>query len=326
MGEDSPVVYPQQLVQQLTFDELHTVRMIANTGSFSEASRLLYVTQPAISRRIRQVERMLGGRIFDRRSGIGVTVTPLGERLVDFCEESLRCLDQFTAELATMRSPTQQSELGIVAPSDTMEYILTPALVELGHRSEYTFRLYQAADREQVVRMVSSGKADLAFDRLPTSSSLEAIARVNEDLHLVAPPGHELLDFPVPRRAEKLHLYPFVAYAPGMRSGDLVQRWLAKVGGMILPRAEPRNPAVMKKLVLELEAISVLPASVVAEELEAGSLVIVEMGDMPLTRSTTIAVRRTERRAEVTKFVDEFVSLCGRTDAASLSCLDVLRV
>ena len=326
MSGKNSIVYSQQLIQELTFDELYTVRTIASTGSFSETSRLLYVTQPAISRRIRHMERILGDRIFDRRSGLGVTVTPLGEQLLKFCDDALRRLDEFTAELAATRSPNRESELAIVAPSDMIEYVLAPAVAELSKQSACTLRLYQSADRDQVVRMMASGKADLAFDRLPVSSSLEAVARISEGLHLVARPDHQLLDFPLADRVEQLGRYPFIAYAPGMRSGDLIHRWLAKIGALVQPADEFRNPSVMKKFVVDLGGISVLPASVVADELASGALVTVDIEGMPLTRSTIIATRQDEHRPELTAFLDDFVDLCGHAAAPSLSCLEVFRV
>lgn len=54
---------------------------IVDTGSFSRAAEMLHVAQPAISHHIKRLEDYLGGPVFVR-TGRGVTLTPLGERIV----------------------------------------------------------------------------------------------------------------------------------------------------------------------------------------------------------------------------------------------------
>ena len=55
---------------------------IADAGSFSRAADALYLTQPAISKRIAALEAELGTRLFDR-IGRGVQLSPAGTALLD---------------------------------------------------------------------------------------------------------------------------------------------------------------------------------------------------------------------------------------------------
>lgn len=303
---------PHQLMQSLTFDQLYTVRTIVSTSSFREASKILCLTQPAISQRVRHIERVLGAAIFDRHSGIGVTLTPAGEALLEFCERSIRSLDDFSAELLAVRSPADCSDFSVMAPSDVIQYMLVPMLPQLSARHpELTVRIVQSVDRDEVTRMMTNGKADLAFDRSPSHSSLLTVARMNEQLHLVVPAGHELLDRPVRDRPAAMGRYPFVTYSPGMRSRDLVQRWAAKSGAVLAPQIETRAVAVMKDAVLGHGAIAVLPAVAVADEVTVGTLVLAEIADMPLTRTTAVIVRRgDERLARIRMFIEDLIATC----------------
>jgi len=305
---------PQQLLHNLTFDQLHTVRTIVSTGSFHEAGKILCLTQPAISQRVRHIERMIGAPVFDRHSGVGVTLTAVGEALLEFCELSIRSLDAFSAELESVRSPSGSAELRIMAPSDIMQYLLVPLLPRFQSRHpQLTVRVRQSVDRGDVVRTLTSGKADLAFDRSPTHPSLLPVARMNEQLQLVVPAGHDLLSMPLRDRPAAIGKYPFAAYAPGMRTRDLIQRWAAKTGAVITSQIESRSVAVMKDAVLQHGAISILPVMSVFRDVRAGALALAEISDMPLTRATAIAARQGEERSpRIRLFIEELIAFSAQ--------------
>jgi DNA-binding transcriptional LysR family regulator len=279
----------------LTFDQLYTVRTIAGTGSFHEASRILCLTQPAISQRVRHIERMLGAPVFDRHSGVGVSLTAVGE-------------------LEAVRAPADEAALRVMAPSDIIQYLLVPMLPRFHERQPHlAMRVRQSQDRSEIVRMLSGGLTDLAFDRSPTHSSLQTVARMNEQLCLVAPPSHPILELPVRDRPAAIGRYPFATYSPGMRSRDLVQRWAAKAGAVIAPQIESRSIAVMKDAIAQEDAIGILPAISVSVELRNGSLETVGISDMPLVRATAIAARPGEERSpRVRAFVEELIGFCGQ--------------
>ncbi|MBY8858033.1 LysR family transcriptional regulator [Nocardia sp. CA2R105] len=299
-----------RLLHGLTFDQLHAIRTIAATGSFREASKILCLTQPAISQRVRQIERMLGAPIFERHSGVGVTLTAAGETILQFCERSMLSLDELAADLESALAPPNDSELRIMAPSDLIEYVLLPMLAPFHSRQPHVeVRVRQSVDRAEIVNMLSSGKVDLAFDRSPTHPSLTTLARMNEHLYLVAPSDHELLKLSPKDRPAAIADHPFVTYAPGMRTWNLTQRWAAKVGATIVPTIETRNVALMKHAIKQYGTLSILPGVAVSQEIQDGSMVAVEIADMPLTRTTAIAAHPGEDQAPaIHSFVEELVA------------------
>ena len=58
----------------LKLEQLSEIIQIANMGSFSEAARVLYISQPNLSRSVKQLEEELGFEIFVRKSD-GVVLT-----------------------------------------------------------------------------------------------------------------------------------------------------------------------------------------------------------------------------------------------------------
>ena len=75
----------------MTFDELESFVAIATGGGFTHASRKLHRSQPAISRRIRQLEQSLDARVFER-AGRGVRLTAAGQALLPHAEAALAAL------------------------------------------------------------------------------------------------------------------------------------------------------------------------------------------------------------------------------------------
>lgn len=65
---------------------------VAETGSINKASEKLYVSQPNLSRAIKELEASLGVTIFDR-SAKGMVLTPDGEVFVRYARSILRQVD-----------------------------------------------------------------------------------------------------------------------------------------------------------------------------------------------------------------------------------------
>ena len=71
-----------------TLDQLRILKAIAAQGSFKKAADLLYVTQPAVSLQIQNLEKQLEITIFDR-GGRKALLTEAGRLLLEYCERIL---------------------------------------------------------------------------------------------------------------------------------------------------------------------------------------------------------------------------------------------
>jgi DNA-binding transcriptional LysR family regulator len=82
-----------------TLDQLRILRAIASEGSFKKAADSLYVTQPAVSLQIQNLEKQLDVSLFDR-GGRKAQLTEAGhlllsycDRILSQCQEACRALD-----------------------------------------------------------------------------------------------------------------------------------------------------------------------------------------------------------------------------------------
>ena len=86
-----PDTEDQASAPNVTVKEMKAVLAVARVGKFSEAAKVLGVSQPGLSRQVQRVEKVYGLSFFDRR-GTGVEVTPGGSLALEAFDYSLNAL------------------------------------------------------------------------------------------------------------------------------------------------------------------------------------------------------------------------------------------
>ena len=103
----------------------------AQTGSITRAAEELYVSQPALSQTIRQLEAALHCALF-RRTPKGVVLTAEGRALLPFAQEGIARLKQGERRVRALTS-LEDGEITVGASDMTLEFFLLPRLEEF-HR------------------------------------------------------------------------------------------------------------------------------------------------------------------------------------------------
>ncbi|WP_093628954.1 LysR family transcriptional regulator [Streptomyces sp. 3213.3] len=198
---------------------------VAEELHFTRAAEKLYVSQPALSKQIRALERQLGAELF-RRDRQTVTLTPAGTALLPYAERMLALWAEGASALAEV-SAAERSTLVVGMSTSPGRGGLLPAI-----RSRFT-----AARPEAVVRLrqvswddptagLADGGADVAFVWLPLPEAERYDwTVVAEEPRLVAlPDAHPLAARPEVDFADLLD-EPFLALPPD--AGPLRDHWLA---------------------------------------------------------------------------------------------------
>jgi LysR family hydrogen peroxide-inducible transcriptional activator len=171
--------------------QLECAVAVAEQRNFRRAAATCSISQPALSLQIRQLETMLGTRLFerDRRR---VLVTPEGEALVPRAREALAALDHFVEAAGVLRDPLVGTlRLGVIPT--VAPYVLPGAIAAL-RKSFPKLRLLLREDQtSRLVERVQNGQLDLALLALEAElGSLATLALYADPFVLVAPAGHAL--------------------------------------------------------------------------------------------------------------------------------------
>jgi DNA-binding transcriptional LysR family regulator len=278
---------------------------IAQEASFTSAARRVHVTQQALSAQIRQLEDVVGVRLFDRNSE-GVSLTPAGEVFFESATATLATLDHGIAAARNSANRVRgQLSVGlhVAAGSDT-----PTALLANFHQAypdiEVKVKTY---DLRSPASGLLDGSSDVAFVRPPVDAPglrLETVAE--EPSVFVLQAGHPLARRPAPSLADVAGL-PWVAAEPsidGCRPTSWRDAWLfdPRPGGdQLVVGATASTIDECREHVVAGRGITVVPACAETHYARPGLAFVPAEGLPPA--ATAVAWRADDTRTEVERFV-----------------------
>lgn len=177
-----------------TLDQLRILKAIAEQGSFKKAADVLFVTQPAVSLQIQNLEKQLEITIFDR-GGRKALLTEAGKILLDYCQRILNQCDEACKAVEDLNS--LQGGTLVIGASQTTGTYLMPRMIGL-FRQKYpdvSVQL-QVHSTRRTGWSVANGQIDLGIigGQLPSEleSLLNIIPYATDELALVLPSQHKL--------------------------------------------------------------------------------------------------------------------------------------
>src|SRR3954465_5183694 len=173
--------------------ELRAFCAAADLGSLGRAARLLSVSQPALSKRLRTLEALAGARLLER-SPRGVTLTPAGTRLY---VEARKLLAQAEAVEDVMSGlGREQQPVRLPASPTIAEYVLPGPLVEFEQKGERHLSVELVIANSLVVReLVREGRAEFGIAAVDAryeaaAAGLRELPFCDDAVVVAVPEGH----------------------------------------------------------------------------------------------------------------------------------------
>lgn len=140
-------------------------QIVCKSKSFSKAAQALYMTQPAISQAIAQLEKELGAHLF-YRTPKGVTLTTEGQLLYDYVKSAIGILEAGEGKILEFQNlTTGQLRIGV---GDTISrYYLLPALEAFSKKYPGIKLKILNGTTSEIVSYIKAGEADLGICNLP---------------------------------------------------------------------------------------------------------------------------------------------------------------
>jgi DNA-binding transcriptional LysR family regulator len=194
---------------------------VAESGSFSRAAERIFLTQPAISKRIAALEQSLGTRLFDR-IGRQVQLTEAGRALLARAHQLLKDLDDIKRSISNLAG-TISGELRF-ATSHHIGLHRLPTALKRFHETYPQVRLdLRFMDSERACAAVAQGELELAIVTLPPKAMHPlTVTKVWDDpLDVVVAPNHPLATS-APLPATMLLEYPAILPGPGTYTREII--------------------------------------------------------------------------------------------------------
>ncbi|WP_339719666.1 LysR family transcriptional regulator [uncultured Paraglaciecola sp.] len=267
---------------------LVTFMEVAQTRHFGKAAENLYLTQSAVSARIKQLEEYFNAALFVRNRN-SLQLTAAGEKLLPFASSLADTLEQARA---TMNEESIQY-LSIASTSNAWDMYLKHKLDEVkGHLDHVSIRA-EICSHEQLSRMVHEHSIDLALTTLPfKSDDVEILELSDSMLSLYCSVGiieealehfNISIDWGQKTNEALEKIYPEIKKA-SMRTGSLQ---------VALNYLSTHNSAI------------ILPAQIAKELVNAGKLHEVDSLS-PLTVKCYLIYLKQSKDARLKKFIEVF--------------------
>ncbi len=175
--------------------DIHDIRAflkVNETGSFSRAAEALYITQPAVSKRIAALEHSLGVALFDR-IGKSVQLTDAGQALLPNYLRILEEIDESQRVISNLRNTTS-GQLKLATSHHIGLHRLPPVLKNFSRKYPEVVLDLKFMDSEQAMQRVLQGEMELGIITLPSEPDprLRLHPVWHDPMHIVVAADHPL--------------------------------------------------------------------------------------------------------------------------------------
>ncbi|WP_305984461.1 LysR substrate-binding domain-containing protein [Roseibium sp. MMSF_3544] len=270
------------LTSKIRLRQLRCFVVVARKKSFVQAAEELGLTQPAVSRSVRELEQVIGHNLFDR-SQRGAQLTSRGRALMEAAELGLLQISQGIQEATTEVDLTETIRVGAL-PNVCSQFL--PGVI----------RDFKAAFPDVTVSVIPgpnadllsdlrSGKVDIVIGRLSTGDAMRGLvfeALFDEPLVFVVGQSHVLASGNA--TLEDVLEYPLMLPPPGTIIRQEVDRFLASQGVVKLRNVIETTSSEFQRAYLQCtDCVAAVPRGVVQQDLERGALIQLPFGEQELT-------------------------------------------
>ena len=255
---------------------------VAQAGGISRGAERLHVSQPAVSKQIKELEDALGIRLLER--------LPRGSRLTD----GGKLLAQYVQRMAVVEEETaraieefrglKRGRLAVGASTTIGAYLLPQVFGEF-HRQHPDIELQlEIANTETIQNQLMEGTIEVGLtEGLMEAEHLDSEVFHEDELVAIAPRGHPLLK---QKRvtARELCREPFILREAGSGTRAVVERALGKRGLTVKPVLSLASPEAIKRAVIAGVGVAIVSRLAISCELQIGSLAVIPVKDLVIRR------------------------------------------
>ncbi len=273
----------------MNLQQLVTFSTVVSEGSMTAAAEKLYLTQPAVSQQIRNLEEELGVNLLDRGAR-HARPTVQGQLLYDYARRIILLTTQAQAAIQTMAEGVH-GHLRIGTLNSLGLQLVSPAVATLlKHHNRVSIELvYQEAG--EILKGLEEGKLDIAIlPEIPLAQaqqlglSMRPLHR--DEMWLVASGKDPAL--PEEVTVEELDQRPYVKLSEKYEGFDqALKAGILRTGVKLNVVFESNNVGTLKRIIESGLGWGFLPAHAVKKQVRMGRLTQVEVSDLKHTTNVT---------------------------------------
>jgi DNA-binding transcriptional LysR family regulator len=269
----------------LNLHHLRVFARVAQEGGFTRAARSLHLSQPAVSRAVRELELQTATPLLER-AGRSTRLTAAGDALFARARELFAVEQAAEEELRALRG-LEGGMLRVGASTTIATYLLPPYLARFRDAHPGVALRVSSANTRTIARALLERRLDVALVEGPVSHPRIDVAPWREDeLVIIAPPAHRLAR----RRSVPLNAVagePFIVREPGSGTRKVAERALAAQRVAIDVALQLGSTEAIKQAVAAGLGLAFVSRFAVTDQVELGRLAAISVREAALGRTLT---------------------------------------
>lgn len=292
------------MLRNATLRQLKIFETVARRLSFSRAAEELYLTQPAVSTQVKQLEEHAGLPLFEQL-GKKIYLTPAGNEMLHYSRailEQFREADDAMARLKGIAGGTLN-----VAVISAGDYFFPRLLAAFTQRNTDVRLNLAVHNREELLRQLSDNLTDLAvMVRPPRDMDTVNVSFAPHPYVIVAPPDHPLVgrrNMPLEALADE----PFIVRERGSDTWNSMEEGFAGRLSNLNVAMEITSTETIKQAVIAGMGLSFLSAHTISMELQMGKLAVLDIEGFPVMLNWFVVHRNNKRLPPVALAFKQFL-------------------
>lgn len=284
---------------------LQVFHAVAKQMSFTKAAEVLFMTQPAVTFQIKQLEEHYNIRLFERGHG-RISLTPAGTLVLDYADRILGLSNELETRLKEITGRIS-GPLLIGASTTIAEFMLPQVLGEFKARySEVQAKLF-VANSETIENRVAEHTLDIGLIEAPSHlPALLTEACCEDELQVILAPGHPLAEHKQIAPGQLLQ-YPYISREAGSGTREFTDLYFRRVG--ISPddldvEMELGSPEALKGVVAAGVGFAIMSRMAVEKEKKLGELIALPLAPKLIRTLSLVYPKEKFRSRLVNAFVD----------------------
>jgi DNA-binding transcriptional LysR family regulator len=283
----------------MTFDfRLQVFHTVAKRLNFTRAAEELFISQPAVTRHIQELEQQFKVKLFER-NGTRIRLTDAGQRLLQHTEELFAIYRNIEFDMSSL-TRRQSGRLYLGGSMTTAPYIIPPILARFHGRYPDVEVSLITGNTQQIEQALEQQEIDLGIvEGHSRHSSISYTEFMKDEIVLVSNPAH-----PLAKRAsirpEDLTRIPLLLREPGSGTLEVVAHALKGIGiklSQLNKEMQLNSTEIIKSYLLNSPCMAFLSMHAIGKELQNKECCIIDVKGLHIERNFYFARLQGETQA-----------------------------
>ena len=264
---------------------LQVFQAVAKRLNFTKAAAELYITQPAVTKHIHELERHFKVKLFDR-NGSRIKLTSAGEILLQHTEQLFSLYRNLEFEMNNL-SQKLKGKLRLGASTTIAQYVLPPVLAAFHKKFSDIQITLITNNTEQIENALKNNEIDLGIiEGHSKNASIKYSEFIKDEIVLVASNKNSLLKKEIIQPKE-LREIPLLLREPGSGTLDVIAHSLKSFGMKLRDlkiEMQLASTESMKSYLLHSNCMAFLSIHSILNELKKNEFRIIDIKGMNIER------------------------------------------